>query len=607
MSDTEGPTVFKERYELHRRLARGGMSDVYLARDIVLDRPVAVKVLFPEFARDATFVERFRREAQAAARLSDGHIVAIYDWGEELGTYFIAMEYVDGRSLSEVIRAEGTLPPKRAAEIAAQAAGALEAAHRAGVVHRDVKPGNILLTPQGQVKVADFGIAQALSSSEQLSLTQTGAVMGTATYFSPEQAQGHQVDARTDLYSLGCVLYEMLTGRPPFSGDTPVAIAYMHVQNQPDPPSARGVEVPPDLEAIIMKLLRKEPSARYASAADLRDELEHYLDGSEVAAAAEPIVEAQPTAAMATTAMAGAAGGAIATGTVAAAATPPDAYDSLPPTRRGRSGWLVAITVLLLIILAAALFQIGSNLSSDQEVLLDVPTVNNLTRERAEEILRTEGFEVEVIEEINANITRGQVFAQDPAGGTKAPEGSTVQITVSLGVGEAQVPDVVGLTVEAARVRLRDADFAVNEDERSHDRVPAGEVISQNPRAGDTAERGSRVTIVVSTGPAGVEIPSVAGQNEASALNTLERLDLVVTVERRSDDSVPAGQVIGTRPSAGTEVPAGGAVALIVSTGPAPTTTTTTPPTTPTTEPTTTTTAEPTTPTPTTTPPTTTT
>src|SRR4051812_31538082 len=229
----QGPTVFNDRYELHRKLARGGMSNVYLARDLLLDRPVAVKVLFPEYAKEESFVERFRREAQAAANLNHPNIVAIYDWGQQASTYFIVMEYVEGRSLSEIIRSEGPLHPTRSAEVGADVAAALGFAHRNGVVHRDVKPGNVLVGPTGQVKVADFGIAQAISGA-QTSLTQAGSVMGTATYFSPEQAQGKQVDPRSDLYSLGCVLYEMLTSKPPFSGDTPVAIAYKHVQEAPD-------------------------------------------------------------------------------------------------------------------------------------------------------------------------------------------------------------------------------------------------------------------------------------------------------------------------------------------------------------------------------------
>src|SRR6185503_8965591 len=247
--------VFSNRYAIQREVAQGGMAEVYLAHDQLLDRPVALKALFPEYAREPSFVERFRREAQAAANLNHPNIVAIYDWGQQAGTYFIVMEYVEGRSLSEIIRTDGPLHPRRSAEITADVAAALGFAHRNGVVHRDVKPGNIIISPTGQVKVADFGIAQAITGgAEQQNLTQAGAVMGTATYFSPEQAQGKPVDPRSDLYSLGCVLFEMLTSRPPFSGDSPVAIAMQHVQQTAPRPSASGVDVPPALEAIDVQL-----------------------------------------------------------------------------------------------------------------------------------------------------------------------------------------------------------------------------------------------------------------------------------------------------------------------------------------------------------------
>src|SRR5262245_12503009 len=286
MTNTSGgaTVIINDRYEIHKRIGRGGMADVFLGRDRLLDRQVAIKVLFPEFAIDPNFVERFRREAQAAANLSHPNIVNVYDWGRHSGTYFIAMEYVHGRTLAEILRTNGHVTSKQAAEIASEVAAALGFAHEAGLVHRDIKPANILIGSNGQVKVADFGIARAMNAPTESNLTQVGSVMGTATYFSPEQAQGAQPDPRSDLYSLGIVLYEMVGGRPPFSGENPVSIAYKQVHDNPQPLNQIVADVPKSFEAIVAKLLAKRPEVRYPNAEALREDLRRFRQGEPVQA-----------------------------------------------------------------------------------------------------------------------------------------------------------------------------------------------------------------------------------------------------------------------------------------------------------------------------------
>ena len=581
MSDTPAsPTVFNDRYELHRKLARGGMADVYLARDLLLDRPVAVKVLFTEYASDAAFVERFRREAQAAANLNHPNIVAVYDWGAQYGTYFIVMEYVDGRPLSDIIRSEGPLHPNRAAEITADVAAALGFAHRNGVVHRDVKPGNILITSSGQVKVADFGIAQASTANAADNLTQAGSVMGTATYFSPEQAQGHAVDPRSDLYSLGCVLYEMLTSRTPFAGDSPVAVAYKHVQETPLPPSRINPNVPAALEAIDLKLLAKNPVDRYPTAEDLRSDLRRFLEGQPVlaaglgaatGAAAGVVIGAGAAGAAAgidaTTVVPAASGGGASTGSVGPidGLGGPGGYAGPPQNKR--TGLWVALIVLALIVIGGVLFFVGSNMGKSAEKI-DVPDVTTLDVTAATNKLSDAGFKVSVKNVANDTVPANQVFEQNPKGGTQADKGSTVQITVSTGIGDATVPSVTDLTQAAAESALKTAGFIPQVKEAASDTVAKGTVISQTPAAQSKAAKNSIVTITVSTGPGDVEVPNVIGLSQASASNQLGQKGFQVTTITQSSTTMAAGNVISTDPTPGTKASKGSTVKLVISSGP---------------------------------------
>ncbi|MGH9235913.1 MAG: Stk1 family PASTA domain-containing Ser/Thr kinase, partial [Acidimicrobiales bacterium] len=497
----QNQVVFNGRYELHRRLGRGGMAEVYLARDQQLNRPVAVKVLFPALATDAGFVERFRREAQAAANLQHPNIVSVFDWGEANGTYFIVMEYVEGHTLAEMLRDEGRLHPDRAAEITADIAAALGFAHRNRVVHRDVKPGNVLITRDGGVKVADFGIARALSDSTDQNLTKTGSVMGTATYFSPEQARGAAVDPRSDIYSLGCVLYEMTTGHPPFTGDSAVAIAYKHVQENPVPPRRYDPALPETLEAITLKCLAKNPANRYPGAQDLRADLRRFLDGSRIMA--EPVL-APPIDPGATSMMASTQYGeqtALVAGPVGYEQGGYDGYDDDyyddEEQEPKRSKWFLVALVLLLLVLAGLLFLLASNFSGNEEPEVPQVTVPGVVTQDivpATQALEAEGFEV-ATEFVNDPAPENQVTAQDPEAGTEADEGSTVTLTVSQGPEAVVVPDVVGRTQTEASQILTAEGFVVNPVAEENSEVEEGVVFAQDPPANGQVPPGATITI----------------------------------------------------------------------------------------------------------------
>ncbi len=543
-------TTFANRYELEREIARGGMAEVYLARDALLDRPVAVKVLSAEHARDPSFVERFRREAQSAASLNHPDIVAIYDWGQERGTYFIVMEYVPGHTLRDVLRLEGTLSPERSVTIAAEIAAALDYAHRAGVVHRDVKPGNVLINADGVAKVTDFGIARADTSE---ALTQTGSVMGTATYFSPEQAQGYAVDGRSDVYSLGIVLYEMVCGVPPFRADTPVAVAYQHVREEPPRPRDQRPDLPADLETIILACLAKDPEKRYQSAHDLREDLLRFLRGR------------APLAAPITAAVAVAEGDqTLANTAVTGDATTPAATT----TGKRRRRWWVFLLVLALLAGAVGLIWYLSSLGGTATKTVDVPDVVELTETEAIAELEGLGFEVDVQRQEFFLVEEGVVFEQDPESGASLREGSTVTIFVSTGAGTVNIPDVSGQTVEEATSALEELKFNVLQREEESDVFDAGLVIRTEPPAGTDAEQGSDVALIVSKGAGDLEIPDVTGKSLNDAVAILSGQGFVVQPTSEPNDTVGNNLVIRTDPPAGSLAQRGSSVTVVVSSGP---------------------------------------
>ena len=572
------PELLGGRYRLRNQIARGGMTDVFLGQDTLLSRPVAIKRLFPEFAADPSFVERFRREATAAANLNHPNIVAVYDWGSAAGTYYIVMEYIEGQSLAELLRLGGPLPPERAAEIAMFVAGALGFAHDNGVIHRDVKPGNVLLSPDGKVKVTDFGIAIAAFGGAESNLTQTGSVMGTATYFSPEQAQGQALDHRSDLYSLGIVLYEMLCGRPPFAGDNSVAVAYKHVQQAVPAPSSLGVVLPESLEAIMLKLLAKDPAKRYPTARDLQRDLQRYREGRHQLSSRQQSTEAPPAgpappgkgadepAATQRPASPPSLGpppqppAPQPPGPQPPAPQPPAPVTILEPS--SRAGLYTAAAVIFIAV-AVLVFFVLSNVLDDGEdaappvatvapvPLVSVPDVVGLSDQAAIRELRSSGFLVSEVYEASDIVGANEVIAQNPAALTELEQGEEIEITISSGAVPVTVPGVVGQGANDAARFLQDRGFPSELVVEEGSTAPAGQVLRQDPAAGSEVAPGSTVVLFVAEGIQAIEVPEVKGMTLLRATQVLAQAGLEVTDEivEEASSEVEEGLVIGTDPS----------------------------------------------------------
>jgi len=568
VSEPTPDTVIDGRYRVLSRLGSGGMADVFLAQDQQLGRKVALKLLHGRFAADPDFVERFRREAQAAAGLQHPNVVGVYDRGSYDDTYYIAMEYLPGRSLKQVIREEAPLEPVRAIDLALQILRAARFAHRRGIIHRDLKPHNVIVDDADQAKVTDFGIARAGASD----MTETGSIMGTSQYLSPEQAQGHPVAAGSDLYSIGIVLYEMLTGRVPFEGEAAVTIALKHVSEAPVPPSEINPGVPAELEQVVLWVLNKNPADRPQDADQLIVALEN---------AKELILSGaggQHTASMAALAAGGAAGaaGGLAAGALAASEAEryPDPSDNgsgelAPPPpeddehRRRWAPWLWAALVALLIAGAAAAAYLVSR--PQQRV---VPAVTGEQLNLARTVLQNAGFAVAVIQVPNPNAA-GLVIGEEPAAQTRADQGSTVTVTVSQGPGNQAVPSVQGLSESKAKRLIVKAKLKVARVVRQSSQVfPAGEATGTDPGALASVPFGSGVTLFVSSGPPQKLVPDVTTDSEATATTALTSAGFRVSPSTQSSTSVSPGNVISQDPAGGSTAPAGAVVKIVVAAAP---------------------------------------
>jgi eukaryotic-like serine/threonine-protein kinase len=571
------------RYEEGEPLGRGGMAEVRKGVDNRLGRTVAIKRLRVDLASDATFQARFRREAQSAASLNHPTIVSVYDTGEEpdpngsgVTIPYIVMEYVAGKTLRDLIREGRKIMPERALEITSGVLEALDYSHRAGIVHRDIKPGNVMLTPQGQVKVMDFGIARAVADTSS-TMTQTAAVIGTAQYLSPEQARGETVDARSDLYSTGCLLYELLTGRPPFVGESPVSVAYQHVREQPLPPSSFDPDIPPEVDAVVLKALAKNREERYQSASEMRADIHRVLAGQQVTAPMAAIAE---TRAMAPTAISSAAATQAYRQTQGDDLLPPngddldEADDARSRRNRGLAYFLLGLAIVAIAVGAYALF---TNLGNDNNgggtatttppAKVAVPDVTSKSLTEATALLSDKGLKVSATSEKSDSIGKGLIIRQTPDGGTEAEPGSTVNVVVSAGRTAFPVPNVIGMSESKARSTLKNSSgqFKVKDEsvEQESDQKK-GVVLAVNPDPNGTYAQGTEFTLTISSGKQEIEVPNVVTVPVDDATKQLKDLGFQVGYKYGNDPNSPDQTVLEQSVPGGTKKPKGTTITLTV-------------------------------------------
>jgi len=556
------PRDLSERYKLGETLGFGGMSEVHRGRDLRLDRDVAIKVLRADLARDPSFYLRFKREAQNAAALNHPAIVAVYDTveadTEEGPLPYIVMEYVDGETLRDIVRSEGPMSPRRAMEVMGDVCAALDFSHRHGIIHRDVKPANVMINRAGSVKVMDFGIARAIADGTS-TMTQTAAVMGTAQYLSPEQARGEQVDARSDVYAAGCVLFELLTGEPPFTGDSPVAVAVQHVREDPRPPSTVHPGVPGTLDSIVLKAMSKNPANRYQSAGDMRSDLVRVLAGNRPTAPSVMTDAERDTLLGPTMALSPAS---------RRAREAVDLWLGEPDEERPsqRRGVIVALSLLALVMLAvlgAFLFAYNSG-----PVKTTVPEVRNQPAAIAETMLSSAGFGAKRELVPSATVAKDAVVDSNPTVGSSQEKGTVVTLRVSTGPPQAAVPQINGLTLADATAALTKAGFTVapNPTRAVSPRELVDKVVDSNPKSGAQTDVNGTVALVVGSGPQLVPVPQVVGLDSASAQGNLKQLQFTTAVQN-ADSVVAQGKVIAQNPAAGGSAPLGSSVTLTVSRG----------------------------------------